>query len=320
MKGRSPLAESKINSQKMLKTKKDNQFWMVTQPGHAQLAGTFAAHWGNHEFRRLGELSSVSNPSRLRSQTVFAIAQHDNGWTEWEAAPRLSEADRLPPDLSEMVRDQQDGMNRWRIGLNRFPDAPFANLLISRHPQLLYEFGKSENPAPVDIHPLFWKERPEALLPASEQVDGFLDELSALQEGWIQTLAAEEETKTWIEPETLRPHARMLQVLDGLSLGFTSSLIPASTGANLGLGQDSYELREVPRTSWDDRVTIHVTPTAGNGVILDPFPFDIDPLVVRVPAKAIDADGPVDESFQARWHSISPQLLEFRIGSSKSVL
>ncbi len=305
----------------MLKTKKDNQFWLVTQPDHGQLAGTFAAHWGNQRFHRLGEFSSVANPSRLRSQAIFAIAQHDNGWIEWEAEPKLSKDDRLPADLSEMVRDQQDGMDRWRIGLHRFPDAPYANLLISQHPRLLYGIRKTENPEPVDIHPLFWKERPEPLLPGSEEMaDAFLDELLGLQQGWRKTLAADEETRTWIDPETLNPHARMLQVLDGLSLGFTSSLIPARSGENRGLGQDTYELREVPRTSWDDRVTIEVRSVSENRVVLDPYPFDLDPLVVRVPVKVFDADAPAEESFQTRWYSLSPELLEFRIGSSNSAL
>ncbi|MCP5520891.1 MAG: DUF3891 family protein [Verrucomicrobiales bacterium] len=305
----------------MLKTEKNNRIWLVTQPDHGLLAGTLATHWGNRRFHRLGEFTSVENPAKLRLQAVFAIAQHDNGWLEWEAEPGLSRSDHLPADLSEMVRDQQDGMNRWRIGLRRFPDASYANLLISEHPRLLYGIRKTAAPEPVHVHPLFWRARPEALLPGSENaVDAFLDELEQMQSGWRRTLAGDEETRNWIEPESLRPHVRMLQILDGLSLALTSSLIPARSGESRGLGRDAFELREVPRTSWGDRVTIDFLPVSENSVVLDPYPFDLDPLRVRVPVRVFDRNDRSDEPFQTRWYATSPELLDFRIGSSAARL
>ncbi len=300
----------------MLKTKKNHQFWLVTQPDHGHLAGALAAHWGNADFHRPGDYSPVANPSRLRSETVFAIAQHDNGWLEWEARPGLSASDRLPADLSEMVRNQQEGMDRWRIGLRRFPEAAYANLLISEHPRLLYGIRKTANPAPEEVHPLFWRKRPEPLLPGSEEsVDAFLEELRGLQSQWREVLSAGEETRSWIQPENLKPHVRLLQILDGLSLGLTSSLIPARSGQSRGLGRDSFELREVPRTGWDDRVTIEVRPDGESRVTLDPYPFDLDPLVVRVPVRKFDAGAGDEASFETRWYAREPELLEFVLGS-----
>ncbi|MCB1064271.1 MAG: DUF3891 family protein [Verrucomicrobiae bacterium] len=304
----------------MLKTEKNHQLWLVTQPDHGHLAGTLAAHWGNEAFRQLGSYSTVSNPSRLRTETVFAIAQHDNGWIEWEAEPKLSASDQLPADLSEMVRDQEDGMNRWRIGLRRFPEASYANLLISEHPRLLYGIRITENPEPCEVHPLFWKERPEPLLPGSEErVDAFLEELRVLQADWKETLSVDEETRGWIEPETLKPHVRMLQILDGLSLGLTSALIPSRSGPSRGLGRDTFELREVPRASWEDRVTIDVRPVSENRVVLDPYPFDLDPLVVRVPVRKFDVGEESADPFPMRWYAGEPEWLEYQIGSSASV-
>ena len=295
----------------------NNQSWLVTQPDHGQLAGALAAHWGNDTFQPLGNLSAVRNPSRLREQAVFAVAHHDNGWFEWEAEPKLSHSDQLPLDLSEMVRDQQDGMNRWRIGLRRFPNAAYANLLMSEHPRLMYGIRKTSNPEESDIHPLFWRERPEPLLPGSEEsVDAFIDELLDMQSVWKRTLAADPETRDWIEAQTLKPHARMLQILDGLSLALTSSLIPAAAGENLGLGQDVFELREVPRTNWEDRVTINVRPAATNCVALDPYPFTLDPLPVCVPARVFDANDERATSHQERWFSRPPTLLKYWLGSA----
>lgn len=294
-----------------------NQIWMVTQPDHSQLAGALAAHWGNYNFQPLGNLSTVRNPSLLREQAVFAVAHHDNGWIEWEAEPKLSDSDHLPVDLADMVRDQEDGMNRWRIGLRRFPNAPYANLLISEHPRMMYGIRKTANSEPSDIHPLFWKERPEPLLPGSEEVvNAFLDELLELQSGWKASIAADPETRDWIEPQVLRPHARMLQICDGLSLALTSSLIPARDGVSRGLGQDTFELREVPKTNWDDRVTIEVRPAAPKCIVLDPYPFALDPLPIRVPARVFDADDQNAAIHQVRWHSTPPTMLEYWLGSS----
>ena len=56
----------------MLKTLKDGKMWMVTQPDHGQVAGYFAAHWGNDKFMRLGYYPSVPAPQPLRDETAFA--------------------------------------------------------------------------------------------------------------------------------------------------------------------------------------------------------------------------------------------------------
>ncbi len=120
----------------MLKTIKDGALWLVSQPDHSQIAGYFAACWGNGAFARPGSFASstpVVDPERLRAEAVLAIAEHDNGWWEWEAIPDLSADDGLPAGLGEVLRNQQAGMDRWRVGLGRFPGNPLVNLLISSH-------------------------------------------------------------------------------------------------------------------------------------------------------------------------------------------
>ena len=217
-----------------------------------------------------------------------------------------------------MTRDQQDGMNRWRLGLRRFPDHPFANLLISEHPRLLYSNRQDNRLEPYEIHPLFWKRRQEVLLPGSSvRVESFLDELHHWSHSWKSKLGEDHQRKLWLKPETLKPHVRMLQILDGLSLGLTSSLIPSANSKNLGLGRDPYELREVPRRSWEDRVTIKVLPWKDGHIVLDPYPFNLDPLTVSVPAKVLDSDSSGGESYLSRWSEQSPQLLKFHLGSSE---
>ena len=108
----------------MLKTLQHGKLWLVTQPDHAQVAGYLAAHWGNDDFVRPGYFASAPDPERLRAETVMAIAQHDNGWWEWEATPELAAVDGFPSGLADVLKNQQEGTSRWRLGLRRFDNSP----------------------------------------------------------------------------------------------------------------------------------------------------------------------------------------------------
>lgn len=118
----------------MLKTRRGDEIWLVTQPDHAALAGLLAAHWGNAEFARPGAFAASPDEARLRREVVLAVAEHDNGWWEWEADPELSVEDGLPQGLGEVLRDPISGMQRWRLGVPRLAARhPYASLLIGDH-------------------------------------------------------------------------------------------------------------------------------------------------------------------------------------------
>jgi len=300
----------------MLKTLKDGRAWLVTQPDHAQIAGYLSAHWGNDYFKRPGYYANVPDPEHLRAETIFAVAQHDNGWWDWEANPDLAEADGLPLGLAEVLRNQQEGMNRWRLGLRRFPKAPYANLLISRHAYWLYAVRTLPDPDPAFAHPLFWKGSPEKLYPGNrEEPLSFIAELEQLQRQWKDTLCMQAATAAWLEPANFLPHERLLQLYDGLSLALCSALIPARFGETKGLGEDEFELRDVPRGGWDDRVCIRVTPRGARQIELDPYPFDLDPLLVFIPARIVQLPAERPEHFQTWWHAQIPQSMEYQLVS-----
>src|SRR5215467_10546416 len=52
---------------------------LIRQTDHAVLSGFLAREWGNSTFTR----------PELFETFCFAVREHDNGWTEWEAAPQL---------------------------------------------------------------------------------------------------------------------------------------------------------------------------------------------------------------------------------------
>lgn len=300
----------------MLKTARNGSTWLVTQPDHGEIAGYLAAHWGREDFARPGGFSAVADPGRLRSEFVLATAQHDNGWWEWEADPDLAEADGLPAGLGEVLRSQQVGMDRWRKGLGRLRSHPYASLLISHHAHWLYAIRTEARPDPAFVHPLFWNRPSGDLFRGSRRAEvEFLRELAERRSRWIAELRRDDRTARWVESETLHPHARLLQLLDGLSLSLCSALIPARSGETRGLGEDPFELRDVPRRSWDDRVTIDVRPLGGRRIALDPYPFDLDPLPVPVTARVFDRSEERGSEFHGWWNAQPPEVITFHYTS-----
>jgi hypothetical protein len=300
----------------MLKTHTDGRVWLVTQPDHGQLAGYLAAHWGNQTFSVPGYYTNVPDPERLRAEIVFAVAQHDNGWWEWEASPDLDHLDALPLGLADVLKDQQAGMNRWRLGLSRFPENPYVNLVISSHAYWLYAVRILSQPNPAFTHPLFWKTPPEILYPGSQDApQAFLRELEQQQSQWTSRLRSDPSTSDWLDPESLSPHVRLLQLCDGMSLALSSNLISARDGQTKGLGQDEYNLQDVPRQSWADRVTIRVTPLGGRRIALNPYPFDVDPLPVSLPVMIADDLPNRPRDFRSWRQAQVPQMLTFQLES-----
>ena len=64
----------------MLRLETDTGYWLVTHVDHANLAGDFAAQWGNELFRS----------PEPRAQVLKGISRHDDGWRERDAQPQIT--------------------------------------------------------------------------------------------------------------------------------------------------------------------------------------------------------------------------------------
>src|SRR4051795_7729329 len=123
-----------------------------------------AAPGANRGSAHPGHFAPAPDPERLRAEAVLGIAQHDNGWWEWDAAPRLREADGLPLGLAEVVKNQREGMDRWRRGVPRLREAhPYTALLIGCHAYWLHAPQVGTGMDPAFCHPLYAKTAPAAL-------------------------------------------------------------------------------------------------------------------------------------------------------------
>lgn len=99
----------------------DASLLLVTQADHARLAADLLA------LVRRAEI--VAHPRR--SELLRAVADHDNGWWEHDAAPRVDAGGR-PLDFLAVGRDER--IEIWERGVERFAaEAPWRAALVAAH-------------------------------------------------------------------------------------------------------------------------------------------------------------------------------------------
>ena len=278
----------------MLKTENDHDIWLVQQHHHAEISGYLAAHWGgSNGFVPPGHFPGATQPNRWRDEVIVGIAEHDNGWWEWEANPKFSSNDGLPVGLGERLKSSKrneldqwraGGFDRWRAGIDRLAGPhPYGALMTSLHAYWLYAVEFDDlivDEETVLRHFIFGGNGDAPKLVGDREVTRrFLDEQAALQQDLKNRLSNDSIMAGSTSPDHLTPHIRLLQLLDSLSLFMSLN------------DRDEHVLPDVPRSSWKDRTTIRWSPREDNTIALDPYPFAQDPLPVHLPARIVSANG-----------------------------
>lgn len=123
----------------------DQEYWqIVLQPDHAELAGDFAAAWG--------EAAGFAPPQRPES-VVRASARHDDGWLAWEREPVLHPDTGAPKSFTQVPTSWQ--MDFYRGCIAALDDIdPYAALLTSMHACGLYgaDYGWLAPPVSAAYH------------------------------------------------------------------------------------------------------------------------------------------------------------------------
>jgi hypothetical protein len=104
---------------------------LVTQPDHALLA--------RHVMERCVGLST--NPRR--DAILHAIGEHDNGWAEEDAAPRVNLATGQVFDFVSAPASVRQGV--WPRGVARLSGDPWAAALVAQHALTVYDRFRSDN-------------------------------------------------------------------------------------------------------------------------------------------------------------------------------
>lgn len=108
----------------IIRTSGDQRLF-IRQPDHAHLS------------RRVMEACRPldTNPRRLR--ILQAIGEHDNGWTEPDAAPIVDPASGTPFDFVTAPLSVRHGV--WPRGVDRLAGDPWAAALVAQHAIAVYD-------------------------------------------------------------------------------------------------------------------------------------------------------------------------------------
>jgi Protein of unknown function (DUF3891) len=103
---------------------------LITQPDHAHLA------------RRVMEHCVPLETRRRRHEILHAVGEHDNGWTEEDAAPRIDlTTGRIVDFVSAPAGIRQ---SVWPRGIARLAGDPWAAALVAQHAITVYDRFRSD--------------------------------------------------------------------------------------------------------------------------------------------------------------------------------
>ena len=244
----------------MLRLESETGWWLIRHPDHAELAGAFAAAWGNAMFRK----------PEPRHRVLFGIARHDDGWAERDAHPVVTRQGKPSAFSVELVGkysafeeiDIADYLAvRDRAVRIIAENEPYAGLLIAMHTYNLLT-------AHADRSTI----APEGLV----LLDSFLERQRAYQ----GQLRAAIQADTSLAPacksdQAITEHFRLLQACDNLSL---LSCVAYASPAHL--------LHPLPL---NDGSTSEVTvePLGPRHFSLAPWPFAESDLHFEFPARHV---------------------------------
>lgn len=262
----------------MIRRALDSYWLCIGQPEHARLAGAMAEAWGRPPFL----------PPEPRIEVLQAVAEHDNGWGEWEAAPALDPAAGHPFHFTEMP--VADHLVIWRRGVQRMLEQnPYAGLLVSMHGAALMR-SRLEKGA----------RGPEEDRAA---IRTFLAEQERLQAALREGLATRPRYREAVTRARLTANFRLLQLLDALSLLLCCG------------GTEPQTFTAVPLGEGVRRTDLQFTPEAA-GAHLKPYPFTADPARFSVTGRLLPAGRlPDPPALHAAWGRAPERGLTFTLRS-----
>lgn len=213
---------------------------------HTALCRQFARAFGNDRFESLMPLDLMT----------YVIANHDEGWLQFDRDPAIDEKTGLPYNLAETPPKYITVTSRLSPDFNQ-RHHPYCGLISSMHSWGLYNgrYGLSKL---VLLDKIAEADRPLA----SKMLDGELDRQKRLK----AELAKDPETAGWVEERKVFQNYKQLQFIDTLALYF-NRIHPSE--------RIEQEFENVPMDAQHD-VSIVIRPQGGNVYSLTPFPFAAD--------------------------------------------
>ena len=111
----------------MIVVEEEQQLRIITQPDHAYFSA---------ELLKLWRIDGLPDHPR-RSDLLFAVREHDNGWREPDAAPLVNHETGKPHDFISIP--EQTRLELWIRGVVRFAESrPYSAMLIAEHARVLH--------------------------------------------------------------------------------------------------------------------------------------------------------------------------------------
>lgn len=112
----------------MIITKNRKEVIAIKQEDHAAFAAFMLERWSDHGFRH--------DPQR--EAIITATREHDNGWHDFDAAPRINPKTKLPVDFKNINDEETYAI--WVGGSQKFIEQdPYVALLITHHAYSIHE-------------------------------------------------------------------------------------------------------------------------------------------------------------------------------------
>ncbi|HZC65789.1 MAG TPA: DUF3891 family protein [Candidatus Dormibacteraeota bacterium] len=231
------------------------QLALVRQTDHAILAGFFAREWGNERFTKPEPFESFR----------LAVAEHDNGWSDWELHPQIDYATFAP--YSFMSIPTADHIELYKRGIDRMVKADqYAGLLTTMHVAGLYDRARATMPG----YSAKYVKTNE-----TQVVGDFVQRLRLQQLRLKVDLRADARRKDFAEDKALQMNLQRMDALDRLSLYFCMGPLADAV------------IEGVPQNDLGQEVDWELRPLSGQAVTLMPYPFRRDPLEISILARRI---------------------------------
>jgi hypothetical protein len=231
---------------------------------HNDFCGQFARAFGNDAFE----------PVAPRDEMIYVVSHHDYGWNDWDAAPALDPASRLPAGLASTPSEVTIASNTKSPDINE-KHHPLCGLLASMHSWGLFNarYGYSE-----------FRVRPggstSVPIPKDNEAKAhsFLEGEQARQARLREALASDKEMQPFVEESRLFQSYKQLQFFDTLALYF-------NLRHESQRGEEVYT--HVPRSATED-ANVTVKPLGDGVYSFDPFPFAGDRLEVACSGRYVE--------------------------------
>ncbi|HYL63233.1 MAG TPA: DUF3891 family protein [Candidatus Methylomirabilis sp.] len=247
----------------MIIQEQGDQLILIRQTDHAVLAGFLARSLGSKAFSRPEPFESF----------CLAAAEHDNGWSEWEMLPQLDLKTFMPYNFMSIPTEEHIAL--YQRGIERVVrEDRYAGLLVSMHCAGLYDRTRATMPG---FSAKYVKSN-EAHL-----VSDFLQRLRLQQLRLKVDLRADPLMKDHADEKVLQANLQRLEAMDRLSLYFCLAPLDGST------------IDAVPANGSGKEVDWDLQPSGKNLVMLNPYPFQKDPLHISILARRVPKRPYADE-------------------------